>query len=169
MTRLLSSLLLTTATALAAADNLRLEKDENTGTISVHREASPKAILTQVAGPTTRPYLHPIVAPDGKGTLTEFSPGHHKHQTGLYWGFTRVNKRDYFHNLQNAYRPSALFDFLATEDLADGLHGALAAGALERVAAPNLKDEVAPEGAHVAGSAFGRGGDEEDLGRRWFW
>ena len=36
-------------------------------------------------------------------TLTEFSPGHHKHQTGLYWGFTRVNKRDYFHNLQSDY------------------------------------------------------------------
>jgi len=86
-----------------AADKLRLERDENTGTITVHREASPEAILTQVAGPTARPYLHPIVAPDGKGDLTEFSPGHHKHQTGLYWGLTRVNKRDYFHNLQSDY------------------------------------------------------------------
>ena len=103
MTRLLLSLLLTTATSLVAADKLRLERDKSTGTISVHRDASPKAILTQVAGPTTRPYLHPIVAPDGKGTLTEFSPGHHKHQTGLYWGFTRVNERDYFHNLQSDY------------------------------------------------------------------
>ena len=103
MTRLLSSLLLATATSLVAADKLRLERDENTGTITVHREATPKAILTQVAGPTTRPYLHPIVAPDGKGELTEFSPGHHKHQTGLYWGFTRVNQRDYFHNLQSDY------------------------------------------------------------------
>ena len=43
------------------------------------------------------------MAPDGQGELTEFSPGHHKHQTGLYWGFTRVNKRDYFHNLQSDY------------------------------------------------------------------
>jgi len=60
------------------------------------------------------------------------------------------------------------FDFLATDDLADGLHDALAAGALERVAAPNLEDEVAPEGAHIAGSAFGRRGDEEDLGGRRF-
>ena len=103
MTRLLSSLLLATATSLVAADKLRLKRDENTGSITVHREASPEAILTQVAGPATRPYLHPIVAPDGKGDLTEFSPGHHKHQTGLYWGFTRVNKRDYFHNLQSDY------------------------------------------------------------------
>ena len=38
-----------------------------------------------------RPYLHPIISPDGKGVLTEYSPGHHKHQTGLYWGFTRIN------------------------------------------------------------------------------
>ena len=30
--------------------------------------------------------------------LTESSPAHHPHQTGLYWGFTRVNGRDYFHN-----------------------------------------------------------------------
>ena len=54
-----------------------------------------------------------------------------------------------------AVEPEKEFDFLATENLADGLHGALAAGALERVAAPNLEDEVAPEGAHVAGGLFG--------------
>jgi len=51
--------------------------------------------------------------------------------------------------------------FLAADDLADGLHGALATGALERVAAPDLQDEFAPEGAHVAGGLFGRGRDEE--------
>jgi hypothetical protein len=67
-----------------------------------------------------------------------------------------------------AVEPEKEFDFLATEDLADGLHGALAARTLEGVAAPNLEDEVAPEGAHVAGSSFGWGGDEEDLGGRWF-
>lgn len=47
--------------------------------------------LTQVAKAAHRPYLHPIMAPDGNGELTQYSPGHHKHQTGLYWGFTRVN------------------------------------------------------------------------------
>ena len=30
--------------------------------------------------------------------LTEDRPAHHPHQTGLYWGFTRLNGRDYFHN-----------------------------------------------------------------------
>ena len=42
--------------------------------------------------------MHPVKDAKGKGNLTQFSPGHHKHQTGLYWGMTRVNGRDYFHN-----------------------------------------------------------------------
>src|SRR5262245_32476056 len=50
-----------------------------------------------------RPYVHPIQAPDGKGELTEFSPGHHKHQTGLYVGFVKVNGRDFFHNRGKEY------------------------------------------------------------------
>jgi hypothetical protein len=32
---------------------------------------------------------------------------------------------------------------------------------------PHFEDEVAPEGAHVAGPAFGRCGDEEDLDGCW--
>ena len=56
------------------------------------------------------------------------------------------------------------FDFLATDDLADRFHGALAAGALKWVAAPDFQDEIAPEGAHVAGGLLGRCGDEEDFG-----
>lgn len=52
--------------------------------------------------------MHPIQAPDGKGEVTEYSPGHHTHQTGLYWGFTRVNGQEtkldtlmeYFHEPQ---------------------------------------------------------------------
>jgi len=52
-----------------------------------------------------RPYTHPIVAPDGRGVMTEFSPKHHPHQTGLYVGFLKVNGRDYFHNRgADAYR-----------------------------------------------------------------
>jgi hypothetical protein len=37
-----------------------------------------------------------------------------------------------------AVEPEKEFDFLTIEDLADGLHGALAAGALERVATPDF-------------------------------
>lgn len=35
--------------------------------------------------------------------LTEFSPDHHKHQTGLFRGFTNVNGRDDFHHPGNGY------------------------------------------------------------------
>jgi Family of unknown function (DUF6807) len=82
----------------APVRTLAIEQDERAGTISIFRAGSRTPIVTQNAGPDFRPYLHPIAAPDGGGVLTEDSPGHHKHQTGLYWGFTRVNGRDYFHN-----------------------------------------------------------------------
>ena len=68
--------------------NIRFESDDK---ISVYRNLAEKPILTQNAKKNFRPFLHPIVSPDGKGLFTEYSPGHHKHQTGIYWGFTRVN------------------------------------------------------------------------------
>src|SRR4026209_2338724 len=82
---------------------LRIEHDQAAGTIRVFRVGSDQPILTQNAKPDFRPYIHPIVAPDGRGILTEFSPEHHRHQTGLYWGFTRVNGRDYFHHPEGDY------------------------------------------------------------------
>ncbi|GAB3696072.1 hypothetical protein GCM10027592_18720 [Spirosoma flavus] len=89
--------------ASVADKSLILKEDKAAQTIAVYRPGQTKPILTQVAKADFRPYLHPIVAPDGKGVLTEYSPGHHKHQTGLYWGFTRVNGRDYFHHPQGDY------------------------------------------------------------------
>lgn len=91
------------AATMTQAGTLTLRQDEATNTISVYRENVAEPILTQNTKPDMRPYLHPIVPPDGKGMLTEYSPGHHPHQTGLYWGFTRVNGRDYFHNPSNGY------------------------------------------------------------------
>ena len=89
--------------APAAAKGLVAEQDEKAGTISVYRAGNRSSILTQNARPDFRPYLHPIMAPDGQGVLTEDSPVHHKHQTGLYSGFTRLNGRDYFHNPTGDY------------------------------------------------------------------
>ena len=71
--------------------NLVLKESKELGTISVYRADGKLPILTQNARAGHRPYIHPIIAPDGKGPITEYSPGHHKHQTGLYWGFTRIN------------------------------------------------------------------------------
>ena len=95
--------LLRSAPQTSAGKGLTIKQDERAGTISVFRAGNSKPILTQNAKADTRPYLHPIVAPDGRGVLTEYSPEHHKHQTGLYWGFTRVNGRDYFHNPDGKY------------------------------------------------------------------
>ncbi len=82
---------------------LSILQDEQANTISIFRAGESTPIVTQNVKPDFRPYLHPIAAPDGKGELTEYSPGHHKHQTGLYWGFTRVNGRDYFHHPEGDY------------------------------------------------------------------
>ena len=82
---------------------LYLLKNDETQTISVCRKGETNTSITQNARPGFRPYLHPIIAPDGKASLTQFSPGHHKHQTGVYWAFTRVNGRDYFHNPEETH------------------------------------------------------------------
>ena len=89
----------------SAADStlLHIAHNADSGTLSVLRAGESSAILTHNAKADFRPYLHPLVAPDGNGILTEYSPGHHKHQTGLYWGFTRVNGRDYFHHPDGGY------------------------------------------------------------------
>lgn len=77
---------------------LSIEHYEDTGKIDVYRKGGDEPVLTLNAREDFRPYIHPIIAPDGQGVLTQFSPGHHPHQTGLYLGFTQVNGRDFFHN-----------------------------------------------------------------------
>ncbi|XOV94408.1 MAG: PVC-type heme-binding CxxCH protein [Bacteroidota bacterium] len=94
---------------------LTLKSDDEQSTISVYRDGVGSPIVVQNAKSDFRPYLHPIVAPDGKGVLTEYSPGHHKHQTGLYWGFTRVNGMDYFHHPGDNYWQKVSADIITEE------------------------------------------------------
>jgi hypothetical protein len=82
---------------------LRIQHDENAGTLAVLSRDNKEPMLIQNAKATERPYIHPIVAPDGKGILTEYRPQHHLHQTGLYWGLKMVNGRDYFMKWQSDY------------------------------------------------------------------
>ncbi len=84
-----------------AAQVLTLRYDQALESISVFR--GDQLLLIQNVKSDTRPYIHPIIAPDGNGVLTEFSPAHHKHQTGLYWGLKKVNGRDYFMNWKGDY------------------------------------------------------------------
>lgn len=60
-------------------------------TIRIYRSASEEPILVQNAATDTRPFIHPILAPDGNGVLTEDAPPHHPWQHGLYTGLNDVN------------------------------------------------------------------------------
>lgn len=83
--------------------SLTLRQDTKEGTISVFRPDESTPVLVQHAKPGIRPYIHPFMTPDGNGELTEYSPAHHPHQTGLYWGLKKVNGRDYFMNWKEDY------------------------------------------------------------------
>ena len=111
------------------------------GAIKVYREGQDLALVTQQAKTDHRPFIHPILAPSSEAELTQYSPGHHKHQTGLYWGFTRVNGTeiesdtlkkwfykkdkpdrikkqtglDYFHHPQDGYWKRVSLDLLISE------------------------------------------------------
>jgi Methane oxygenase PmoA len=89
--------LLAAAAVVRADANLRVEVLK-AGGIAIVRPTVEQPLFVFNAPEDGRPYVHPMVAPDGKGALTEFSPEHHKHQTGIYVGFLKVNGRDYFHN-----------------------------------------------------------------------
>lgn len=89
---------------------IRQNRDE--GTLSIYRSGDTVPLMTQHAEPGIRPYIHPVIAPDGKGELTEYSPDHHKHQTGIYWGLKQVNGRDYFMNWKEDYWRRASADIL---------------------------------------------------------
>ena len=88
-------------TPVVAKNTLSIKKGDEK--IDVFLEGVNEPIVTQNTKNGFRPYLHPIQGPGGNGIFTQYSPGHHKHQTGLYWGLTRVNSRDYFHNPNSKY------------------------------------------------------------------
>ncbi|KKB12397.1 hypothetical protein VE25_07550 [Devosia geojensis] len=70
---------------------------EITITVSQDREnlviarGNGQEVLVHRIPAAARPTIHPIVAPDGNGILTEDRPGHHPWQRGLYTGFNLVN------------------------------------------------------------------------------
>ena len=59
--------------------------------VDIFRPGHRNPMLVQHAKADTRAYIHPIVAPDGNGQLTEDTPSHHPWQHGLYVGLNDVN------------------------------------------------------------------------------
>src|SRR5918997_1728723 len=58
--------------------------------IALSRPGTEAPLLVQRAAPDHRPYLHPVLAPDGAGVVTEDAPAHHPWQHGVYTGLTDV-------------------------------------------------------------------------------
>lgn len=71
------------AAPLSVAAPLRAVLDQDSGTLQLFRNGQTEPILTQNAKPDCRPYIHPILAPDGQGELTQYSPGNCKHQESV--------------------------------------------------------------------------------------
>ncbi|MEF2243702.1 MULTISPECIES: PmoA family protein [unclassified Paenibacillus] len=68
-----------------------LRAESSATVIRIFRGQELTPILEQHAPMNERPYIHPIVAPDGKGILTENAPPHHPWQHGVYTGLNDVN------------------------------------------------------------------------------
>ncbi|GAB4469720.1 MAG: hypothetical protein OHK0029_42440 [Armatimonadaceae bacterium] len=68
-----------------------LRTKHTTEQIQVFREGLQTPLIVQNALRNKRPYIHPILAPDGAGVLTEDAPPHHPWQHGLYVGLNDVN------------------------------------------------------------------------------
>ncbi len=77
-----------------ATHGLTVRHEPATNTISVVRSGARTPILIEHAGAQTRPYIHPLVAPDGTSVTGT---------AGLFWAFTNLNGRDYFHNSGSGY------------------------------------------------------------------
>lgn len=84
-------------------DNIFEIVTESDTSFSIYKGKAKQLVLTQVAKAHERPYIHPIMTPDGQSPVTEFRPGHHLHQTGVFWGLKRVNGRDYFMKWKGDY------------------------------------------------------------------
>lgn len=69
-----------------------LEAHHSPERITIGRRGGASPLVVQNAKAGKRPFIHPIIAPDGDGTLTEDAPSHHPWQHGLYVGLNDVNR-----------------------------------------------------------------------------
>lgn len=107
------------------SDGFDIVHDLENDVIHISPKGIDHVILSHYAGEFFRPYIHPIVAPDGRGDLTEFRPSHHPHQTALYFGFPLVNMRDFYHNPTGGgpWRGDHFWDKVSAEIVNDGTNG----------------------------------------------
>ena len=80
-------------TAVPISDGWRVQRVDGT------------VLLEQHAAADHRAYIHPLMAPDGKGVYTENEPKHHPWQHGLYVGLHAVNGINFWEKEQNKFHP----------------------------------------------------------------
>ena len=90
------------AVATDPAARVRLEAtgfevEDRGDSVAMYRIGSKVPLLVQRSEDGARPCLHPLMAPDLHGALTEFSPDHHRHQTGVFVGLPGLNGKSWFH------------------------------------------------------------------------
>lgn len=88
--------------------------------LDIRRRGQEAPLLTQHAGADRRPYIHPLLAPDGIGSLTEDAPSHHPWQHGLYVGLNGVNGIDFWKDQAGSgtFHPAPITEADATGDSA---------------------------------------------------
>jgi hypothetical protein len=72
-------------------DGAALRVEFSSDRINCFRAGGSKPLAAQHAHTDHRPFIHPLLAPDGHGVLTEDAPPHHPWQHGLYVGLNLVN------------------------------------------------------------------------------
>jgi hypothetical protein len=65
----------TQTTQTSTSSGFYIQEDSVEGTLSIFRDGGGEPVLVQNAKSGMRPFLHPIMAPDGNGALTQYSPG----------------------------------------------------------------------------------------------
>src|SRR5688572_25989241 len=100
-------LLAAIAGAIAShADDLKLHRTETNLIIRVVNPANSESrpLLTYVAIPGQRPYLHPVLDASGKHVLTQDRPDDHPWQHGIFTGFHGINGFNYWKEDQGRQR-----------------------------------------------------------------
>ena len=73
------------------------EVEDRGDSVAMYRIGTDVPLLVQRCEAGARPCLHPLMAPDLDGAVTEFSPDHHHHQTGVFFGVPELNGESWFH------------------------------------------------------------------------
>ncbi len=87
--------------------------------LRIFRPNSSSPMLTQHARRNRRPFIHPILAPDGVGEVTEDGAGsHHDWQHGLFIGLNDVNGVGFWtekDGIDGTFHPEAIQAYVASE------------------------------------------------------